>query len=58
MLISAFCGMRKVRDAYSHAIARKYRFFSYGDACFMRRATAADIIPPLRSHIADAETRV
>ena len=58
MLISAFCGMRKVRDAYSHAVAGDYRFFSYGDACFMRRAKTADIIPSLRSHIADAETRI
>ena len=56
MLISAFCGMRKVRDAYSHAVAGEYRFFSYGDACFMRRAKIADIIPSLRSHI--PETRV
>ena len=56
MLISAFCGMRKARDAYSHAVAGDYRFFSYGDACFMRRATAADIIPSLRSHI--PETRI
>ena len=58
MLISAFCGMRKVRDAYSHAVAGDYRFFSYGDACFMSRAKVADIIPSLRSHIADAETRI
>jgi S-adenosylmethionine:tRNA ribosyltransferase-isomerase len=58
MLISAFCGMRKARDAYSHAVAGEYRFFSYGDACFMRRAKTADIIPSLRSHIADAETRI
>ena len=57
MLISAFCGMRKVRDAYSYAVAGEYRFFSYGDACFMRRAKTADIIPSLRSHIADAEMR-
>ena len=56
MLISAFCGMRKVRDAYRHAAAEEYRFLSYGDACFMRRAKAPDIIPSLRSRI--PETRV
>ena len=50
MLISAFCGMRNVRDAYQHAIAGDYRFFSYGDACFMRRAAHADIVTSLRSH--------
>ena len=50
MLISAFCGMRNVRDAYQHAIARDYRFFSYGDACFMQRAVKPDILSSLRSH--------
>jgi S-adenosylmethionine:tRNA ribosyltransferase-isomerase len=50
MLISAFCGMRNVRDAYQHAIAGDYRFFSYGDACFMRRAAHPDIVTSLRSH--------
>jgi S-adenosylmethionine:tRNA ribosyltransferase-isomerase len=32
MLISAFAGYQSVRQAYSHAIAQQYRFFSYGDA--------------------------
>ena len=50
MLISAFCGMRNVRDAYQHAIASDYRFFSYGDACFMLRAMHPDIVTSLRSH--------
>ena len=50
MLISAFSGMRNVRDAYQHAIAGDYRFFSYGDACFMRRAVHPDIVTSLRSH--------
>ena len=50
MLISAFCGMGNVRAAYQHAIAGDYRFFSYGDACFMRRATHPDIVTSLRSH--------
>ena len=47
MLISAFCGMRNVRDAYQHAIAHDYRFFSYGDACFMQRAVKPDILNSL-----------
>ncbi len=32
MLVSAFAGMARIRGAYAHAIAQKYRFFSYGDA--------------------------
>jgi S-adenosylmethionine:tRNA ribosyltransferase-isomerase len=33
MLISAFAGLDVVRRAYAHAIAERYRFYSYGDAC-------------------------
>jgi S-adenosylmethionine:tRNA ribosyltransferase-isomerase len=32
MLVSAFAGMEPVRAAYRHAVAQRYRFFSYGDA--------------------------
>jgi S-adenosylmethionine:tRNA ribosyltransferase-isomerase len=32
MLVSAFAGRDTVLDAYRHAIAQRYRFFSYGDA--------------------------
>ena len=38
MLISAFAGMAPVRAAYRHAIAQRYRFFSYGDAMLIDRA--------------------
>jgi S-adenosylmethionine:tRNA ribosyltransferase-isomerase len=37
MLVSAFAGMEEVRAAYRHAIARGYRFFSYGDAMLVDR---------------------
>lgn len=37
MLVSAFAGMDNIRSAYQHAIAQKYRFFSYGDAMFLCR---------------------
>ncbi|MBB1269582.1 tRNA preQ1(34) S-adenosylmethionine ribosyltransferase-isomerase QueA [Shewanella sp. SR44-3] len=37
MLISAFTGVDEVRNAYQHAIAQKYRFFSYGDAMFLTK---------------------
>jgi S-adenosylmethionine:tRNA ribosyltransferase-isomerase len=32
MLVSAFAGVENIRKAYAHAIAARYRFFSYGDA--------------------------
>jgi S-adenosylmethionine:tRNA ribosyltransferase-isomerase len=35
MLVSAFAGVETVRAAYRHAIAERYRFFSYGDAMFV-----------------------
>lgn len=39
MLVSAFGGMDEVRSAYRHAIAAGYRFFSYGDAMLLHRAS-------------------
>lgn len=35
MLVSAFAGYDAIREAYAHAIAQKYRFFSYGDAMLL-----------------------
>jgi S-adenosylmethionine:tRNA ribosyltransferase-isomerase len=32
MLVSAFAGRERVLSAYRHAVAQRYRFFSYGDA--------------------------
>ena len=34
MLVSAFAGRENVLSAYKEAIEEKYRFFSFGDACF------------------------
>lgn len=36
MLVSAFAGYESVMNAYRHAIDHSYRFFSYGDAMFLR----------------------
>jgi S-adenosylmethionine:tRNA ribosyltransferase-isomerase len=38
MLVSAFAGVETIRAAYRHAIASRYRFFSYGDAMLLTRA--------------------
>ena len=35
MLVSAFCGRENTLHAYETAIAEKYRFFSFGDCCFI-----------------------
>ncbi len=37
MLVSAFAGLDAIRAAYAHAIAERYRFFSYGDAMFLEK---------------------
>ncbi len=38
MLVSAFGGVETLRKAYAHAIARRYRFYSYGDAMLIEKA--------------------
>ncbi|HWA03722.1 MAG TPA: tRNA preQ1(34) S-adenosylmethionine ribosyltransferase-isomerase QueA [Rhizomicrobium sp.] len=37
MLVAAFCGEDRIRAAYAEAISRRYRFYSYGDACLLFR---------------------
>ena len=32
VLVSAFAGRERVLAAYRHAVAARYRFYSYGDA--------------------------
>ena len=36
MLVSAFCGYENTMHFYDVAVKEKYRFFSFGDACFIR----------------------
>ena len=38
MLVSAFAGLDRMKAAYAHAIAARYRFFSYGDGCLLHPA--------------------
>ena len=41
MLVSAFAGTETMKRAYAEAIRENYRFYSYGDACLLFRATKA-----------------
>jgi len=37
MLVAAFAGLERMKEAYAHAIRERYRFYSYGDCCLLRR---------------------
>lgn len=39
MLVSAFAGVTAIKHAYAHAIAQRYRFFSYGDAMLLENCS-------------------
>ena len=44
MLVSAFSGLTEMKMAYRHAVAERYRFFSYGDCCLLFKKEAPDEI--------------
>jgi S-adenosylmethionine:tRNA ribosyltransferase-isomerase len=37
MLVSAFAGLERMKATYAHAVAERYRFYSYGDCCLLHR---------------------
>jgi S-adenosylmethionine:tRNA ribosyltransferase-isomerase len=37
MLVAAFAGLERMKAAYAHAVRERYRFYSYGDCCLLRR---------------------
>jgi len=41
MLVSAFAGYEPIMSAYKEAVNQRYRFFSYGDAMFLRHNPSA-----------------
>ena len=43
MLVSAFIGRDKIKQAYQHAINRGYRFYSYGDAMFLEQSVSKSV---------------
>ncbi len=45
MLVAAFAGLDVMKRAYAHAIAARYRFYSYGDACLLSPALQRETSP-------------
>lgn len=37
ILVCSFAGLAQMKLAYAHAIAQKYRFYSYGDCCLLTK---------------------
>lgn len=44
MLVSAFAGYHTIRRAYTHAIEKQYRFFSYGDAMLLKYQYSTNLL--------------
>ena len=41
MLVAAYCGLATMQQAYAHAVAAGYRFYSFGDACLLNPADSS-----------------
>jgi hypothetical protein len=46
MLVAALAGLERIKAAYAHAVAARYRFFSYGDACLIEKPLINLLSPP------------
>ena len=44
ILVAALAGLHRIKSAYAHAVARHYRFFSYGDACLIERPKTTEAV--------------
>ena len=42
IMVSAFSGVARIREAYEYALKQEYRFFSYGDCMILNKANHLD----------------